>query len=431
MAVKLSGQIFVPNSMFNKIKTKFAFNKRITLLLIGGIASFAFIASGFAFGYKYGKMFPQTIMVKELSDTSSGQPAAVDFGTFWQTWDVIGQNYLNSSKIKTQDEVYGAVSGLVKSLNDPYSVFLPPKDNEKFQEDVKGNFGGIGVEIGMKKNQLVVIAPLKDTPGSRAGLKPGDMILKINSTSTDSMSIDEAVNIIRGPENTDVTLNIFREGWDKPKDFKITRGTIVVPTLDLTMKDGGIAYIQLYQFNANADSLFRSAANKALSQGAKGIVLDLRNNPGGYLDVAVDLGGWFFQRQTLIVKEESRTGESESLLANGNEAFKNIPVVVLINGGSASASEILAGALRDDRGVKLIGEKSFGKGTVQQLIPLRDGSTIKLTIAHWVLPSGKILENGGLIPDIEVKMTDDDIQNKKDPQLDKALEVMRGEIAKK
>ncbi len=407
------------------------FDRRILIWLSAGIAAAAFVASGFALGFRYGIMFPQNIAVSELSGTTSGQPASVDFGTFWQTWDVINKNYLRASNIKTQDEVYGAVSGLVGSLGDPYSIFFSPKENEKFQEDVKGNFGGIGVEIGMKKSQLVVVAPLKDTPGSRAGLKPGDLILKINATSTDGMAVDEAVNLIRGPKGTDVTLGIFREGWDKPKDFKITRATITVPTLDLTMKDGNIADIQLYEFNANADYLFRNAANKALSQGAKGIILDLRNNPGGYLDVAVDLGGWFFEPKTLVVKEEDKTGSGESLYAQGNGALKNMPVVVLINGGSASASEILAGALRDNRNVKLIGEKSFGKGTVQQLIPLRDGSTVKLTIAHWVLPSGKILDNGGLVPDIEVKISDDDIKNKKDPQLDKALEVIKGEIAKK
>lgn len=407
------------------------FDRKILMWFSAAIAAVAFVGSGFALGFRYGEKFPQNISVSELSGTTSGQPASVDFGTFWQTWDIINKNYLRASKIKTQDEVYGAVSGLVGSLGDPYSVFFSPKENKKFQEDVKGNFGGIGVEIGVKKSQLVVVAPLKDTPGSRAGLKPGDLILKINATSTDGMAVEGAISLIRGPQGTDVTLSIFREGWDKPKDFKITRATITVPTLDLTMKDGNIADIQLYEFNANADYLFRNAANKALAQGAKGIILDLRNNPGGYLDVAVDLGGWFFEPKTLVVREEDKAGDGDSLHAQGNGAFKNIPIVVLINGGSASASEILAGALRDNRNVKLIGEKSFGKGTVQQLIPLRDGSTIKLTIAHWVLPSGKILDNGGLVPDIEVKISDDDIKNKKDPQLDKALEVIKGEIAKR
>ncbi len=417
--------------MLPKVKNKFSFNNKIIRLISITLTVAVLLASGFAVGFRFGKMVPETIVIKEISGTSAGQPSAINFGTFWQAWNTVNENYLNAEKINAQDKVYGAISGLVGSLKDPYSIFFPPKENKKFQEDVQGNFGGIGAEIGIKKNQLVVVAPLKDTPAERAGLKAEDMILKINSTSTDGMTVDDAVKLIRGPENTDVTLMIMREEWEKPKDFKITRGKIIVPTLDLTMKDGNIAYIQLYTFNSNADYLFYQAATKALSGGARGIILDLRNNPGGYLEVAVDLGGWFLPKGTLIVKEESRNGNVEVLKASGNAALVGLPVVVLMNGGSASASEILAGALRDNNVAKLIGEKSFGKGTVQELIPLQDGSTIKLTIAHWVLPSGKILDNGGLDPDIEVKITDDDIKNKKDPQLDKALEVIRGEIAKK
>lgn len=415
--------------MFRKIKDKFG--KKIILWTLAALFVAILLASGFALGFKYGKMFPQIITVNEVSGTSAGQPASVDFGTFWQAWDTINKDYLRKDKISAQDKVYGAISGLVGSLNDPYSIFLSPQDNEKFQEDVQGNFGGIGAEIGIKKNQLVIIAPLKDTPASRIGLKAEDMILSINSTSTEGMNTDKAVKLIRGPKNTQVILSILREGWEKPKDFKITRETITVPTLDFAMKDGNIAYIQLYTFNANANYLFYNAVSKAASAGAKGMILDLRNDPGGYLDVAVDLGGWFFQKNTLIVKEESRNGDTEEMRANGNAALADLPIVVLINGGSASASEILAGALRDNRGIKLIGEKSFGKGTVQQLIPLPDGSTMKLTIAHWVLPNGKILENGGLIPDIEIKIADDDIKNKKDPQLDKALEIIKEEVNKK
>ena len=416
--------------MFQKIKDRLNFGKRIILWVVAALAAAIILASGFALGFKAGEMFPKTITVAEVSGISSGQPASVNFGTFWQAWDTINKNYLKADKISAQDKVYGAISGLVGSLKDPYSVFLSPSDNEKFQGDVRGNFGGIGAEIGIKKNQLVVIAPLKDTPASKAGLKAGDMILSINSTSTDGMTTDEAVGLIRGPKNTDVTLSILREEWEKPKDFKITRGTITIPTLDFEMKDGNVAYIQLYTFNANAGYLFYNAILKATSEDADGMILDLRNNPGGYLDVAVDLGGWFFPKNTLIVKEESRDGELQKLLANGNSALADFPVVVLINGGSASASEILAGALRDNRGIKLIGEKSFGKGTVQQLIPLPDGSTVKLTIAHWVLPSGKILESEGLVPDIEVKISDEDIKNKKDPQLDKAMEIIKSEIQK-
>ena len=303
------------------------------------------------------------------------------------------------------------------------------KKNEKFQEDIQGNFGGIGAEIGVKKNQLMVIAPLKDTPASRAGLKSGDKIFKINATSTEGMAVDEAVQLIRGPKKSEVILTIFRDGWDQTQDFKIIRDTILIPTLDYSMKDDNIAYFQLYSFNANAEQLFyQSVAKALLSEGARGMILDLRDNPGGYLDVAVNLAGWFVPRGTLVVKEESSAGVLQELKASGNAALVKFPVVVLINGGSASASEILAGALRDNRGIKLVGEKSFGKGTVQELIPLRDNSYLKLTIAHWVLPSGKILENGGLDPDIEVKRTDDDIKNERDPQLDKAMEVLKSEI---
>jgi len=398
----------------------------ISVLAAGAVL----LGSGFFLGFRAGEKFPKTVAVKELTDTSSGQPGSVDFGTFWQAWQSIDENYLKSKEVNSQDRVYGAIDGLVNSLGDPYSLFLSPKKNEKFQEDIQGNFGGIGAEIGVKKNQLLVIAPLKDTPASRAGLKAGDQILKINATSTEGMAVDEAVRLIRGPEKSEVTLVILRKGWDQPKDFKIVRGTIIVPTLDYSMKESNIAYVQLYSFNANAEQLFYRNAAKALSEGARGMILDLRDDPGGYLDVAVDLAGWFVPRGTLVVKEEGRGGILQELKANGNAALAKFPVVVLINEGSASAAEILAGALRDDRGIKLVGEKSFGKGTVQELIPLRDNSYLKLTIAHWVLPNGKILENGGLDPDIEVKRTDDDIKNKRDPQLDKAIEVLKSEMAR-
>lgn len=403
-------------------------NVKVVWWVLAAVAGAALLLSGFAAGFRYGKMFPENITVTELSGTAAGQPSSVNFGAFWQAWDVINKNYLKADKIAAQDKVYGAIGGLVGSLKDPYSVFFSPKDNKKFQEDVQGNFGGIGAEIGSKKNNIVVVAPIKDTPASRAGLLAGDVILAINSTSTDGMSVDEAVRLIRGPKGTKVTLSVFRENWDKPKDFEIIRDTIMVPTLDFSMKDGGVGYIQLYSFNANSEYLFYNALSKLASGGAKGMILDLRNNPGGYLDVAVNLGGWFFRKGTLVVTEESRNGEKEEFRASGNEVLADFPIVVLINGGSASAAEILAGSLRDNRKVKLVGEKSFGKGTVQQVISLSDGSTVKLTIARWVLSSGKVLENGGLDPDFEVKITDDDVKNKRDPQLDKALEIIKGEI---
>jgi carboxyl-terminal processing protease len=405
--------------------------RRILSVLIVLVVAAALLGSGFLLGFKSGRKFPENIVVKGVQNVDGGMPGNVNFGVFWQAWQMINDNYLKNEGVSNSDKLYGAIGGLVNSLGDPYSEFFNPKDNKKFYEDVQGNFGGIGAELGMKDGQLVIIAPLKGTPASRAGLLAGDKILAINSSSTEGISIDNAVSLIRGQEGTTVTLTIMRNGWQKSKDFKITRANIVVPTIDAETVDDNILRLELHSFNANAEYLFYQAMFKALSGGSRGMILDLRNNPGGYLEVAVDLAGWFLPRGSLVVSEEGRVRPKTEFRANGNAALANFPVVVLINKGSASAAEILAGALRDDRGIKLVGETSFGKGTVQELEPLPDGSAIKLTVAHWVLPSGGILENGGLVPDFEVKMTDDDVANHRDPQLDKAIEVLRSEIIHK
>lgn len=410
-----------------------AFSKRRIITAVFFVVLLAGIGGGsFYYGIKYGEKIPKTLLISEVKNIEKGKPALVDFGLFWQTWNEIENNYLKNKDVSAEKKVYGAIKGLVNSLDDPYSVFFPPADSKKFYEDIQGSFGGIGAELGIIKNKLVVVAPLKNTPADKAGLKPGDHIFKINSTSTDGLTLDEAISLIRGPEGTEVVLSILREGWDKPKEFPILRATIVVPTLDFEMKDGNIAYIKLYSFNNNTNQLFFEAAVKALRQGAKGVVLDLRNNPGGYFGVAIDMAGWFLPRGTLIVKEVSRIRPEQKFLAQGNQAFADFPVVVLINEGSASASEILAGTLRDNRNIKLVGAKTFGKGTVQELIEIGNGASLKITTANWVLPSGLVLEGEGLKPDFEVKMPDSENGKKpeSDPQLDKALEIIKEEINK-
>lgn len=399
--------------------------KRIGLTIGAALAAAILAGGGFFAGFRDGERFPQTVVVKGIANPNPADN--VDFGTFWQAWQILNDEYLRNASTTNQQKVYGAIAGLVDSLNDPYTEFFTPKDSQQFQQDVEGNFGGIGAEIGTQKNQVVVIAPLKDTPASRAGLLAGDQILKINATSTDGMGVDQAVSLIRGPEGTKVTLSIMRKSFAAPEDFTITREKIQAPTLDYSMK-GNILYVQLYSFNGNAESLFYKALLSGAAHNAQGMILDLRDNPGGYLEVAEDLAGWFLPRGTLVVSEEGRDGVSQPYYAAGNGSLAKFPMVVLINGGSASAAEILAGTLRDNLKVKLIGEQSFGKGTVQQLENLRDGSSLKVTIAHWVLPSGQILENGGLKPDIEVKLTEDDIKNGRDPQLDKALEIIKSEF---
>ncbi len=355
------------------------------------------------------------------------QPGTLDFSLFWDAYGELQKNFLDPSKITDQKIVYGAIEGMTNSLGDPYTTFFDPDQAKRFQQDLAGSFEGIGVEIGIKNDLLTVIAPLKGTPGEKAGLKSGDTIIKINGQDASNMTADQSVDLIRGPKGTSVTLTISRDGWTSTKDIKIIRGTITVPSIDLSFKNGGdTAYLQIYQFDSTLRDDFKADALKILQSKAKNIVLDLRDNPGGYLDIAQDLAGWFLQTGQTVTIEDFGKGKAQQIYkADGNSSLADYPIVILINQGSASASEILSGALRDDRNVKLIGTKSFGKGCVQEVVELRGGSFIKITIANWLTPKGNSITDVGLTPDIKVDMTDQDIQQQKDPQLDKALEIIK------
>ena len=356
-------------------------------------------------------------------------PEEIDFSLFWEVYHRLQEKFVDKGKFDIQKMIYGAISGMVKSLGDPYTVFFPPEETKRFEEDVKGVFEGVGMEIGIKKGQLQVIAPLEGTPAQKAGLRSGDKILKINDTETSDLTIDEAVNLIRGPKGTEVTLTIFREEWKKTKEIKLMRDVIEVPSLKREIKeiDGQkIAYIQLYQFSENASFDFRKAAIEILTSPAQKIILDLRNNPGGYLEVAQDITGWFLEKGKIVVIEDFGQGNEQEYKAQGPGTFSDYKVVILINQGSASASEILAGALRDNRGILLIGEKSFGKGSVQELEKLKEGSSLKITVAKWLTPKGQLITDVGLEPDIKVEMTEEDYEQDRDPQLDKAIEIIKG-----
>ena len=353
------------------------------------------------------------------------QPGTIDFSLFWDAYSKLQKNYIDPSKITDKKIVYGAIDGMTNSLGDPYTSFFDPEQAQRFQQDLAGSFEGIGVSVGMKKELLTIIAPLKGTPGETVGLKAGDVIVKIDGKDTTNMTSDEAVSLIRGPKGTSVTLSIYREGWTAAKDFKIVRDTIKVPSIEWSLKDGDVAYVQIYQFDETLSADFEKIALQILQSPAKKIVLDLRNNPGGYLEVAEDLAGWFLQKGQVVTIEDFGKGKSQqSYKTQGNSELANYPMVILINEGSASASEILSGALRDDRGVKLIGTKSFGKGCVQEVIDLPGGSFIKVTIANWLTPKGNSISDVGLTPDVKVDITDKDITDKKDSQLDKALEIV-------
>ncbi|KKU91437.1 MAG: Carboxyl-terminal protease [Candidatus Jorgensenbacteria bacterium GW2011_GWA1_48_11] len=395
------------------------------------IAALTLLAVVLAGGIFYGGfIFGKTKSVAVSVNATGNTPLSVDSSLLWDAVSLVKSKYVDIKDVSDQDLLYGAIKGVLGALSDPYSVFFPPSDAAKFNQDLSGSFGGIGAELGIRNNQLVVIAPLKNNPAEAAGLKAGDEILSINGTSTLDMDINSAVKTIRGEPGTAVTLTIMRDGWAEAKDFKIVRAIVQVPTLDWEMKPGQIAVFHLYNFNANVPQLFYEGALSALLKGAKGVVLDLRNNPGGFLEVGDDVAGWFLKRGSLIVREQFSPGNYQDNLADGNAALAGIPVVLLVNGGSASASEIVTGALRDNRGVKIVGEKTFGKGSVQEVNDLPGGSSVKISIAKWLTPKGDEINKVGISPDYEVKLTDDDVENGRDPQLDKAIEVLKAEMAK-
>ncbi len=380
----------------------------------------------FSSGYFVGQMNrPSVEKVEGLANKESAQPTNVDFGLFWDTWHLIETKYVDRLGLDRQEMVYGAIAGLVKSLGDPYSVFMEPQESKRFLDDISGSFGGIGAEVGIRKGVLTIISPLESSPAQAAGLKPGDKILKVDDTLTADLTLDEAVDLIRGEEGTEVVLLITRDDWDEAREIEITRATIQIPIIKWETKDNNIAYIQLYHFTENSADQFSKVVREVLQSNPRGIVLDVRNNPGGYLEVAVDIASWFIPKGELVVAEDFGNGEKNEHHSRGYKDLEDMPTVILINEGSASASEILAGALRDIKGIQIVGQKSFGKGSVQQLEKMRGGSSVKITIAKWLTPSGTSINDEGITPDIEVEITQEDIDEMRDPQLDKALELLK------
>lgn len=387
------------------------------------------MTAAFGAGIYVGRQQNAPAVIEGVSNIEAGKPEGVDFSLFWEAWKQLKEKSAQSKELEPQKMVYGAISGMVGSLKDPYTVFMNPQDSKRFLEDVSGSFEGVGMEIGIKKEILTVIAPLEGTPAKRAGIRAGDSIAKINGKGTEAMSVEEAVSLIRGPKGTTVVLSLAREGWKEPKEFSLLRDIIVVPTITWELKGDNkdVAYIKIYHFSENAADEFRKTVRRITDSSAKKIIIDVRDNPGGYLEIAQDIASWFIQRNNVVViQDPGEQGTQKIFKSKGYGALETYPVAVLINEGSASASEILAGALRDDKSFKLIGTKSFGKGSVQELIHLRDNSAMKVTIAHWLTPKGIQIAEKGLEPDVKVEMTEDDYLNGKDPQLKKAIEVMGG-----
>ncbi len=322
------------------------------------------------------------------------------FATYWKVWNILDQKDVKSASTTAQDKIWGSIQGLASSYNDPYTVFFPPSQSKMFQDDIAGNFGGVGMEIGIKNGQLLVVAPLKDSPASNAGVKAGDLIIKIGTTTTQGLPVDTAVSLIRGPKGSSISITFVPVGASAPVVKNIVRDTINIPTLDTIARPDGIFVIKLYSFTAQSPDLFRNALRNFIISGDHKLILDLRGNPGGYLDAAWDMASYFLPTGKLVVTEDFGTKGSPNIYkSKGYNIFNNnLQMLILVDSGSASASEILAGALSEQGVAKLVGEKTFGKGVVQELIPITDDTSLKVTVARWLTPAGHNLSENGLDP---------------------------------
>lgn len=352
----------------------------------------------------------------------------INFELYWDLWDTLKENYVDSGEITDKKLFYGSLKGMTEAVGDPYTVFMDPQKSREFEESMTGTFEGIGAEVGIKDEILTIIAPLEGMPAEEAGLKAGDKVLEVDGESTEDMTLDEAVNKIRGEEGTEVVLTIFRKGEKESREISITRGVIHVNSINTKMREDGIYEIEVTNFNSDTLNLFNKAVEEALDKKAKGIILDLRNNPGGYLTTSIEVASEWVE-SGLILSEKFSSGEDNEYKALGRARLSNIPTVVLVNLGSASASEIVAGALQAHDKAVIIGEQTFGKGSIQSLSTFGDGSSAKITVAKWFTPGGRSISEEGIAPDIKVEYTLKDYENENTPQKDKAIEVLNKIIA--
>lgn len=416
--------------------------KKLSKYRLKLVITILIIAASFGVGFYFGNSRNRVFLVNEKGEPAqSGQVRLnrsqvkeylardVDFDIFLKVWDIIKKEYVDPNASPTK-LFYGALEGLVSGLDDPYSVFLTPKVAEEFSEELEGKFEGIGAEIAVKNKLITVVTPLPDSPAQKAGLRPRDIILEIDAASTKDMSLAEAVNKIRGEKGTKVTLTVVREGADESLKITIVRDTIKVKSVVWERKEPGLAYIKISNFNSDTADLFLKAQKEIIRGARRGVILDLRNNPGGFLETAVDVASAWVNGKVVLIEKRVNAPDKQ-YFGNGQSFFADLPTVVLINAGSASASEIVAGALQDYKLGFVIGEKSFGKGSVQDLKELPDGSSVKLTVARWYTPNDKSIDLEGIHPDEEVKMSEEDFSADRDPQLDRAVEYLQNILENK
>lgn len=353
----------------------------------------------------------------------------IDMAAFWKAWKILDEKFAPASStdlVTDQEKIWGSITGLAASYEDPYTVFLPPVENKVFEEEISGSFGGVGMEIGIADGVLTVVAPLKNTPADKAGVKAGDKIVAIGEESAIKMSTDEAIKRIRGQAGTPITITFAREGNEEPLVKTIIRDNIAIPTVETRLTNENVFVIELYNFSANSPNLFREALREFIEADTDKLVIDLRNNPGGYLEAALDMASWFLPTGKAVVSEDFGGKEDNKVYrSRGYDIFTDrLKLAILVNEGSASASEILAGALREYGKATLIGSQTFGKGSVQELVSLQDDTSLKITVAHWLTPLGNSISEGGLTPDIEVVLTPENIKNGRDPVMKAAIKYL-------
>lgn len=396
-----------------------------------GIVAIVFFAIGFGVGQKKVEIARDNF-VPNIKFENQVPPSdqTVDFSLFWEVFNALPEKYVDKTAINGEKLLYGAISGMVRSLGDPYTAFLDPKQNQAIKNELAGSYEGVGIQIGFNKDKrLVVISPLNGTPAQKAGLLPKDLILKIGDRDTFDLTLPEAVDLIRGTAGTKVKLVLQHENEDKPYEREIVREKITVKSVEVEFKEtdaGTIAIIRVSRFGDTTDSEWDLAINSVQLEKAAGVIVDMRNNPGGLLTSAVHLGSEFVSGT--IVKQEFADGTVRSLPQDHKGELQSMPIVVLVNDGSASASEIFAGAIADNNRGKIVGEKTFGKGTVQDALELTGGSGLHVTIAKWLTPKGKSIHGAGIEPDIVIERSTDDVAAGRDPQLDRALEIIADEI---
>ena len=360
-------------------------------------------------------------------EKAASADAQIDFQQYWDVWDIVKQDAYKAD-VKDSDLFYNSLQGMVTALGDPYSVYFPPAAADQFNSTLSGELEGIGAEVGVKNDQLVVIAPVPNSPAERAGLHPGDKILAIDKESTSGLDVNTAVTKIRGAAGTKVVLTVVPSDASpstKSHDVTIAREKIIVPSLTYSLKNSNIAYLKLNEFNADSARLLDQAV-ATMPTNLKGVILDLRGNPGGMLDTAVQIASKWVSPGNLVVEERGRLAEFQKKFnAQGLQSFKGVKTIVLINEGSASASEIVAGALQDYKLATVLGEQSFGKGSVQNLYNFPDGSALKLTIAEWYTPLGRNINKAGITPDVVFKQDWTSEKIGEDKMLDKAIGLLK------